>query len=394
MSVLDIIPLEKVEDLNPLESAHIAGLRYVTDEMPGIHRENAGTGFRYRYPTGDLVQDQEVLERIKALAIPPAWKDVWICPDPCGHLQATGRDDRGRKQNRYHPRWRETRDETKYARMILFGKILPKIRARLKKDLALPGLPREKVLATVVRLLEVSLIRVGNDEYARENDSFGLTTMRNRHVDVNGSTLRFHFRGKSGKPHEVDIRDRRLARIVKRCQELPGQELFQYVDENGERRDVGSEDVNDYLREISGHDFTAKDFRTWAGTVLAARALQDAKKCDTKAQQKRNIVQAIEAVAARLGNTPAVCKKCYIHPDVIGAYMDGTLLQTLQQRADKAIANSSRKLPPEETAILRLLKDRLASEKDRLRTQLRASLKQARAGRRSVGLGSVEALKR
>ncbi|HWI59016.1 MAG TPA: DNA topoisomerase IB, partial [Bacillota bacterium] len=250
MIAIETTQLEALKD--PVTSATRVGLRYVTDEMPGIQRENSGNGFRFRYPTGDIVQDEEVLNRIKSLAIPPAWAEVWICPDPCGHLQASGRDDRGRKQNRYHPRWRETRDETKYARMIAFGQALPRIRKRVAEDLALPGLPRNKVLATVVRLLEVSLIRVGNEEYARENESFGLTTMRTRHVDVKGSSLRFHFRGKSGKWHHVQIEDRRLARIVKRCQDLPGQELFQYVNDDGERQTVSSEDVNDYLREISG----------------------------------------------------------------------------------------------------------------------------------------------
>jgi DNA topoisomerase-1 len=287
-AVLDI-PLSQIgKAAAPVESAHLVGLRYVSDQMPGIQRERAGQGFRYRYPTGEIVQNDEVLRRIKVLAIPPAWTEVWICPDPCGHLQATGRDDRGRKQSRYHSRWRDVRDETKYARMIAFGKALPKIRQRVRKDISLPGLPRDKVLAAVVRLLEVSLIRVGNEEYARENDSFGLTTMRDRHVKIRGKKLLFHFRGKSGKWHEVDIEDRRLATIVKSCQDLPGQELFQYVDEeDGERKKIGSEDVNEYLREITRQDFTAKDFRTWAGTVLAARALQEFQKFDSKAQAKK-----------------------------------------------------------------------------------------------------------
>src|ERR1043165_7553620 len=267
--------------------------------MPGITRERFGHGFRYRYPTGDIAQETEVLNRINSLAIPPAWTNVWICPDPAGHLQATGRDAKNRKQHRYHPRWREIRDETKYGRMIAFAKALPKIRKRIKRDLKLPGLSRNKVLATVVRLLEVSLIRVGNEEYARNNDSFGLTTMRNRHVDVNGSTIEFHFRGKAGKWHKVDIRDRRLAKIVKSCQELPGQELFQYVDDEGKRQDVKSSDVNDYVREISGQDFTAKDFRTWAGTVLGAMALREFERFDSKTQAKKNIVQVIETAAHR-----------------------------------------------------------------------------------------------
>lgn len=330
--------------------------------MPGIRRERARHDFRYRYPTGDIVLEPEVLNRIKSLAIPPAWAEVWICPDPAGHLQATGRDDRKRKQHRYHRRWREIRDETKYGRMIAFGKFLPKIRKRVLRDLALPGLSREKVLAAVVRLLEVSLIRVGNDEYARDNDSFGLTTMRDRHVDVNGSTLQFNFRGKSGKRHNVDIRDRRLAKVVKSCQDLPGQELFQYFDEEGDRQDVKSTDVNEYLREISGQDFTAKDFRTWAGTVLSAMALREFEKFDSKAQAKKNIVQAIENVAERLGNTPAVCRKCYVHPDVIDSYLDGTLVRTLKRRAEEQLSSTLHSLSPEEAAVLGLLQQRLARE--------------------------------
>lgn len=322
-----------------------------------------------------------MLGRIKSLAIPPAWKDVWICPDPAGHLQATGRDDRGRKQHRYHTRWREARDETKYTRMIAFGKALSRIRKKVVRDLSLPGLSRNKVLATVVRLLEVSLIRVGNEEYARDNDSFGLTTMRDRHVDVNGSTIEFHFRGKAGRWHKVDIRDRRLAKIVKRCQDLPGQELFQYLDGEGKRQDVKSTDVNDYLREISGEDFTAKDFRTWAGTVLGAMALREFERFDSKTQAKKNIVQAIENVAERLGNTPAVCRKCYVHPDVIDAYLDGTLIRTLKRRAEEQLATSLRSLNPEEAAVLGLLQQRLAREeknKRDLTPLLKASIKKVR----------------
>lgn len=354
---------EAVEALkDPVVSAHVVGLRHVSDEKPGIRRETRGKGFRYLDPAGKVLHDPETLGRINSLAIPPAWTDVWICPDPNGHLMATGRDDRGRKQFRYHPRWREIRDETKYARMITFARVLPIIRRRVKKDLALKGLPRNKVLATVVRLLEVSLIRVGNDEYARENNSFGLTTMRNKHVDVKGSTLRFHFRGKSGKCHDVDIHDARLAKIVEHCQDLPGQELFQFVDDDGERRDVRSEDVNEYIREISGQDFTAKDFRTWAGTVLAAMALQEFKKFDTRAQAKKNIVAAIESVAEKLGNTPAVCRKCYIHPHVLDSYLDGTLVETFKRRAEKVISGSLRGLPPEEAAVLGLLLQRLTLE--------------------------------
>jgi DNA topoisomerase-1 len=350
--------LEKLAD--PVKSAEAVGLCYVTDEQPGIRRERSGKTFHYRDPKGKLVRNSATLKRIKSLVIPPAWTDVWICASANGHLQATGRDDRRRKQFRYHPDWREIRDETKYARMIAFAKALPKVRARVKKDLARPGLPREKVLATVVSLLEVSLIRVGNEEYARTNDSFGLTTMRDKHVDVNGATMKFHFRGKSGKWHNVDIRDQRLAKIVKRCQDLPGQELFQFVDNAGERRDVKSDDVNQYLREVSGADFTAKDFRTWEGTVLAARVLSESEKVETKADAKKNVVAAIADVATKLGNTPTVCKKCYIHPNVIESYLDGTLSETLKPSAKKLSGSSH--LRDEETAVLRLLKNRLTLE--------------------------------
>lgn len=365
----------------PAEAARASGLRYVSDQMPGIRREGAGNGFRYRYPTGDLVQDEAVLQRIKALAIPPAWQEVWICPDPAGHLQATGRDQRRRKQSRYHAHWRQTRDKTKYAHMIQFAHALPRIRRQVARDLALPGLPRKKVLATVARLLEVSLIRVGNEEYARENDSFGLTTMHNRHVDVHGSRVRFHFRGKSGKWHDVDIEDKRLAKIVRSCQELPGQELFQYVTDEGERQAISSEDVNDYLRQISGDDFTAKDFRTWAGTVLAALALSQFEQFDSQTRAKKNLVQGIEAVAERLGNTPSVCRKCYVHPEIIEAYLDGTLVETLKQRTERHLAKDLKRLRPEEAAVLALLQQRLASEEQRLHRQLASSITQQRQRR-------------
>ncbi|HWC58192.1 MAG TPA: DNA topoisomerase IB [Verrucomicrobiae bacterium] len=358
---------------DPVRSARAVGLRHVSDEAPGITRERSGKNFRYRDPGGKLVRDTETLRRIKSLAIPPAWTEVWICANPNGHLQATGRDDRRRKQFRYHPRWREIRDETKYARMMAFARALPKIRRRVRKDMALPGMPRNKVLATVVRLLEVSLIRVGNDEYARENDSFGLTTMRNKHVDVRGAKLQFHFRGKSGKWHDVDIRDRRIAKIVERCQDLPGQELFQFVDDDGSRRDVRSEDVNEYLREISGEDFTAKDFRTWAGTVLMAMALRDFDEFETKAEAKKNIVAAIEVVAGKLGNTPAVCKKCYIHPHVIDSYLEGTLIESLEMSVN---SKSVRGLPADETAVVGLLQRRLT-----IQEKLARSIKKEIAGR-------------
>jgi DNA topoisomerase-1 len=350
--------VEKLQD--PAASARAAGLHYVNDQDPGIERVRKGRGFIYRSASGKVIRDPAVLRRIQSLAIPPAWTRVWICPDPNGHLQATGRDDRGRKQFRYHPRWREVRDETKYARMIMFGQALPKIRRRLRRDLRLADLPRNKVLATVVRLLEVSLIRVGNEEYARENESFGLTTMRNRHVDIRGGTLRFHFRGKSGKWHNVDIEDRRLAKIIRTCQHLPGQELFQFVDDDGERHNIRSDDVNDYLREITGEDFTAKDFRTWFGTVLAATELAAFEAFKTKAEAKKNLVAAIASVAGRLGNTPAICKKCYVHPHVFDSYLEGTLAEGLARRATNLRARTG--LHPEETAVLRLLRRKWSLE--------------------------------
>jgi DNA topoisomerase-1 len=359
---------------DPLKSARAVGLGYVTDESPGIHRLKSGSGFHYRHADGKKVRDKPTLERIKSLAIPPAWTDVWICPSARGHLQATGRDARRRKQHRYHPRWREIRDEQKFALMLAFAKALPRIRKRVSRDLALPGLPQPKVLATVVRLLELSLIRVGNDEYARDNDSFGLTTMKDRHVDVNGSALRFSFRGKGGKRHVVDIHDRRMARIVKSCQDLPGQELFQYVDAEGKTQDVRSTNVNEYLREISGQDFTAKDFRTFAGTVFAAIALCQCGPCASKSEAKKNVVAAIATVAGRLGNTPAICRKCYVHPEVIDAYLDGTLVKSLGVRSPPGELKNFRK---EETAVISFLQQRLRREPNRLSAELKASLKAA-----------------
>jgi len=350
------------ETQQSVESANSVGLRDVSDSMPGIRRAKSGRSFVYTFPIGDVIGEESTLRRIKSLAIPPAWRNVWICPDPYGHLQATGWDARRRKQYSYHPRWREVREQTKYNRMIAFGKALPKIRRRVQRDLGRRALSRCKVLATVVRLLEVSLIRVGNEEYMRQNHSFGLTTMKARHVDVNGAEMHFEFRGKGGKYHQIDIRDRRLARVVKKCQNLPGQELFQYVDEHGARQNVKSTDVNDYLHEISGQDFTAKDFRTWAGTVLAAMALQELERFDSNAQAKRNLRDAIESVAKRLGNTPTICRKCYVHPEVIHSYMDGTLPRTLQRRARTRLTRALHQLPPEEAAVLALLAHRLRLE--------------------------------
>jgi len=336
-------------------AAHSAGLRYVDDRGPGISRVTRGQGVTYRGLGGRPVRDGETLTRIRSLAVPPAWRDVWICPDPNGHIQATGRDAKGRKQYRYHPRWREVRDGNKYERMMAFGRALPLIRQRVGKDLALSGLPREKILATVVRLLEVTLIRLGNEEYAKHNDSFGLATMRDRHVRVNGSALRFQFRGKSGILHAVNLEDRRLAHIVRQSRDLPGYELFQYVDGDGQRHSIDAADVNAYLKSIAGDEFTAKDFRTWAGTVLAARALQDVAVFESKAQAKRNMLRAVETVAKRLGNTRAVCRKCYIHPEVVNAYLDGTLAASLDRKAGRELRSHLHELSPEEAAVLALL---------------------------------------
>jgi DNA topoisomerase-1 len=307
--------------LQPVGSAAAAGLRYVSDAAPGIARQRAGTTFHYFAPDGKAIRDRDTLGRIRSLAVPPAWSNVWICPRADGHLQATGRDARGRKQYRYHGRWREVRDETKYERMVAFAKALPRIRRRVRHDLALPGLPREKVLATVVRLLETTRMRVGNEEYARANDSFGLTTLRVRQVRVQGSTMSFRFRGKSGVWHQFALNDRKLAAIVRRMRDLPGYELFQYVDEQGETRAVDSADVNAYLKSVAGEEFTSKEFRTWAGTVLAAQALHQL----GQPGDKGKLAQAIEQVARQLGNTKAVCRKCYIHPAVIDAYLEGRL---------------------------------------------------------------------
>src|SRR5438132_5658908 len=345
---------------DPEEAAQAAGLRYVNDTMPGIRRKRAGKSFAYVGPDGNRITDPDEVARIKALAIPPAWTDVWISSSPRGHIQATGRDARGRKQYRYHERWRAVRDETKYGRMVAFGEALPGIRSRTDKDLARPGVPREKVLAAVVRLLDSTLIRVGNPEYARENNSFGLTTLRDRHVDVSGSTLRIHFRGKGGKEHRIALSDRRLAGVVKVCQDLPGQELFQYVDEDDVVRAIESSDVNDYLRLISGQEFTAKDFRTWGGTVHAAEALLEVGDFRSEDEAKRNVVQAIKRVAEQLGNTPAVCRTCYIHPGVIDGYLDGSLPRTWR-RARRSAGRSNRGLRKEEAVLLDVLRTELAA---------------------------------
>jgi DNA topoisomerase-1 len=379
-----------VEARDPLVAARAAGLRYVEDSQPGLRRRRTGKKLRQgkRWveqlqivdADGRVVRDREQLDRVRRLAIPPAWQDVWICPNTAGHIQATGRDARGRKQYRYHARWRQHRDETKYVKMIAFARTLPAIRRRVSADLRAPGLSRRKVLATVVRLLETTFIRVGNEEYARANRSFGLTTLKDRHVAFGPAEVRFHFRGKSGVFHEISIHDAAIARTVRRCRDLPGQELFQYLDENGQPASIDSADVNEYIRDIAGEEFTAKDFRTWAGTVLAATALcalcAGAQSGSSRRPPgKRDVVRAIEQVARRLGNTPSVCRKCYVHPDVIGAFLDGSLArETALARAvarapSPAISaagvpvlpvRSHRSLRPDEMAVLALLKRREA----------------------------------
>jgi DNA topoisomerase-1 len=354
-------------------------LRHSTDAKPGIQRRRRGRGFGYVDADGRRLTDRETLERIRSLAIPPAWEDVWICPDPLGHLQATGRDAKGRKVYRYHPRYRARREEAKYERLVAFAHALPRIRRQVDRDLGRPGLPREKVLAAVVRLLELTLIRVGNDEYARLNRSFGLTTFRDRHASVRGTSIRFRFRGKSGVTHEVGLRDRRLAAVVRRCQDLPGQELFQYVGDDGEPADVASDDVNDYLRSIPGAEgVTAKDFRTWAGTVLAYRALRALDAPDTTTEAKRNVVSAIRDTADRLGNTSAVCRASYVHPVVVEAYLDPRLRGALLGAAE-TVGSRQAITPKEERAVVRLLERRLAGDAAR-------GGKGGGNGRRSTGL--------
>lgn len=340
-------------------AARAARLRYVSDRKPGITRHRSGASFSYRGPDGRPIRDADTLARIKRLAVPPAWEDVWISPDPDGHIQAVGRDAKGRKQYRYHPRWRSVRDGAKFDRLSAFAEKLPLIRARVAADLARPGMPRAKVLAAVVRLLETTLVRVGNDEYARSNESFGLTTLRNRHARVNGRKVVFDFKGKSGVEHRIDLEDERLARIVRKCREIPGQDLFAYIDESGEACDVGSADVNEYLREIAGEDVTAKDFRTWAATTLAAVALERFEATGSKTALKRNVRRAVEAVAGMLRNTVAVCRKCYIHPAVIDGYLDGTLRAALRQRS--ACRATPAGLKPEEAAVLAFLRERPAT---------------------------------
>lgn len=344
---------------DPEQSAGEAGLRYVVDTSPGITRHRAGKGMFYRNSNGEKIDDERTLSRIKSLAIPPAWNDVWIATNANAHLQATGRDTKERKQYIYHSKWAEVRDKAKFERIVDFGNALPVIRDKVNTDLGKRGLPREKVLAAIVKLLETTLIRVGNDQYARSNQSYGLTTLRDRHADIEGATITFSFAGKGGIDHEIEMKDRRLATIVRNCQDLPGQQLFQYLDADGNRQSVDSADVNEYLQKISGQDFTAKDFRTWAGTMLAAEALAGFGIDADETTARSNIVSAIENVSKQLGNTPTICRKCYVHPAIIDAYMDGDTIATIKQRAEEHKKNS---LPPLEHAVLELLIRRLESD--------------------------------
>lgn len=334
-----------------MTDAETAGLRYVSDQEDGLRRLGVAPRFRYVRADGTPLRDKAVLERIRKLAIPPAYTDVWICADPEGHIQAVGRDARGRKQYRYHPRWREQRDGNKFQHLVHFARGLPKLRARVEADIARPGLPREKVLATVVWLLEATLARVGNEEYARINRSFGLTTLRNRHVDVKGAEIRFHFRGKGGKDWRLRLQDRRIARILRSCQELPGQSLFQYRDEEGARQSIGSSEVNAYLREITGEEITAKDFRTWAGTVLCALELAGMPAATGKGMAKAQLREAIQRTSARLGNTPTICRKCYVHPAVVDGHAAGALELRLRRPSGKGPG-----LRVEEAAVLSFLR--------------------------------------
>jgi DNA topoisomerase I len=347
--------VEKCAAIDPVRIANTVGLRYVTDATTGISRKRVGKHFSYLGLDGKPIRDTDELQRIKKIGIPPAWTNVWICPTDRGHILATGRDAKGRKQYRYHPRWREVRDETKYDKLFLFGQALPRIRERIAQDLAHSGLSYEKVIATVIRLLDTTLIRVGNEEYVRENGSYGLTTMLDQHVDVGEAKIHFHFKGKGGKEHSIDVKDRQLAKIVKRCQALPGQELFQYIDENGDLHSVESSDVNDYLHQTSGQDFTAKDFRTWGGTVIASFALEQLGTFESETQGKKNVIDAIKSTAERLGNTPSICRKCYVPPGVIDAYLDGSLLNFSSTMMRRAKCNSEKDFPLGNQKCLRSL---------------------------------------
>jgi DNA topoisomerase-1 len=350
---------------DPKESAKAAGLRYVHDAMPGIRRKRRGDHFIYYAPDGSRITDAQEIERINHLGVPPAWMDVWICPNPHGHIQATGRDAKGRKQYRYHPRWAQVRDEAKYERMVAFGEKLPAIRARVEQDLSLPGLPREKALATVVALLDMTLIRIGNETYARENEAYGLTTLRQDHVDVEGASVRFEFRGKSGKEQQIEVRNRKLARIVRKYLDLPGYELFQYVDAQGQRHSIESDDVNAYLRDITGLDFTAKDFRTWGGTTTALRALRELGGFETKTEARQRVADAIKVAAEQLGNTPAICRKSYVNPGIIEGYLEGALFPAIEELMRDPIPPELASLRPEEIetlVYLRRMEDKAAAQ--------------------------------
>jgi len=359
------------------KTAKAIGLTYVSDTMPGYRRMGTKKVFRYLDTKGRVIRNETTLRRIQRLAIPPAWTHVWICPTSEGHLQAVGRDARGRKQYRYHPQWRQARDETKYHRMAAFGKALPKLRRRVARDLNEKQLTRNKVLATIVRLLETTFIRVGNREYTKQNDSYGLTTLRNRHVNVRGSQVRFYFRGKSGVKHTIDIENARLAKIVRRLRDLPGYELFQYYDDSGALHSVGSADVNHYVRETTGEDFTAKDFRTWAGTILAAEALERSAAFSTAKQAHKNVKAAITDVAERLGNTIAVCRRCYVHPVVLDAYVEGAF-------PGKHATAAPRGLTARESVVLALLRSRSKPKKRMsLEQSLEKSIRKVRIARRA-----------
>ena len=370
--------------VDPRDAAETAGLSYVSDEAPGIRRRKSGKGFTYTKPDGAKVTDKATLARIRSLAIPPAYTDVWICPRANGHIQATGRDAKGRKQYRYHPAFREVRESTKYEHMLEFARGLPAIRKTIDEHMSLRGLPREKVLATVVHLLENTLIRVGNSDYVKQNKSYGLTTLRDPHVKVEGAELRFQFKGKSGKTWKLQVKDRRIARIVKACQDLPGQDLFQYIDDDGEQLSITSADVNAYLKEITGREITAKDFRTWAGTVLAALALSEFEEFDNQAKAKKNIREAIEKVASRLGNTPSICRKCYVHPEVFACYLDGGLLLDIKQQIETQLREDLSSLKPEEAAVLSLLQERLSREVEKQAQKKPAKKRRAASGRKQA----------
>jgi DNA topoisomerase-1 len=378
------------------DAAETAGLSYVSSDEPGLTRRRSGKGFTYRDPGGVKLTDKAVLARVRALAIPPAWTSVWICPSADGHIQAVGYDEKGRKQYRYHAKFREVRDGVKFEHMMAFADALPALRRQVAAHMSRPGLGREKVLATVVHLLETTMIRVGNAAYAKENKSYGLTTLLDRHVKIEGAALRFHFKGKSGKMWRLDIRDRRIARIVKSCQDIPGQHLFQYIDDDGARQAVTSVDVNAYLKEVSGAAITAKDFRTWTGTVLAAMALAEFESADNQARAKKNVTRAIERVSARLGNTPTICRKCYIHPEIVSAYLDGGLLLEVQKDIDGQLRDELGALRPEEAAVLSFLRARVSRDIAAQATRHEAAETQRRirvptVGRRSSSpAGSIE----